>query len=262
MSYRDFKEGRHQQHQQEAYQQEAYADHHQAYYSLPAEAPADVRAEFLQKTYLHLGGAILAFAGLTAALVNSSLGATLTRTLFASPMTWLLFLVGFMMAGGVAQRWAMSGRSEGMQYAGLAFYVVIEAVMFTPLLYIAAKAPVFAGQNVIASAGVITLATFGGLTAWVLTSKRDFSFLGSALRVGMFAAMGLIVASAIFGFSLGLLFSFAMVVLAAGYILYTTSEVLHTYPVGSHVAASLALFAAVALMFWYILRIVMAFARE
>lgn len=257
MSYRDFKEGRHQQPQHEA-----YYDDHQAYFAVPAEAPADVRIEFLQKTYLHLGGAILAFAGLSAILVNSSFGVGMMNALRTSPFMWLLFLAGFMFGGGIAQSWAMSGRSEAQQYAGLGLYVVIEAVMFTPLLFIASNVPVFANQNVIASAGVITLVTFGSLTAWVLISKKDFSFLGGALRVAMFAAMGLIVASILFGFSLGLLFSFAMVVLAAGYILYQTSEVLHTYPVGSHVAASLALFAAVALMFWYVLRIVMAFARE
>ena len=246
MSYLDFKEGRQE----------------QAWYDVPAEAPADVRGEFIRKTYAHLGGAILAFAGVSAALVNSSFAPAMMKTLSASPFMWLIFLIGFMVAGGVAQKWAMSGRSQGMQYAGLAFYVLIEAVMFTPMLYMASHIPVFANQHVIASAGLITLVTFGGLTAIVMYTKKDFSFMGNVLRMGMFAAMGLIVASILFGFSLGLLFSFAMVVLAAGYVLYQTFEVLHTYPVGSHVAASLGLFAAVALMFWYVLRILMAFARD
>lgn len=246
MSYLDFKEGRHE----------------EVFYDVPAEAPADVRTDFIRKTYVHLGGAILAFAGLSAVLVNSSLATGMMDVLRTSRFMWLIFLVGFMLAGGVAQKWAMSGRSEGMQYAGLGLYVVIEALMFTPMLYIASNVPVFANQHVIASAGLITLVTFGGLTAVVMYTKKDFSFMGNVLRMGMFAAMGLIVASIFFGFSLGLLFSFAMVVLAAGYVLYQTSEVLHTYPVGSHVAASLGLFAAVALMFWYVLRILMSFGRS
>jgi FtsH-binding integral membrane protein len=66
------------------------------------------------------------------------------------------------------------------------------------------------------------------------------------------------VASIFFGFSLGLLFSVLMVAFAAGFILYDTSNVLHHYRIGQHVAASLALFASVALLFWYVLRIVMA----
>ena len=45
--------------------------------------------------------------------------------------------------------------------------------------------------------------------------------------------------------------------LASGYIVYHTSQILRQYPVGSHVAASLALFASIALLFWYILRILM-----
>ena len=57
---------------------------------------------------------------------------------------------------------------------------------------------------------------------------------------------------------IGLLFSGAMVVLAGGYTLYYTSNVLHHYRTDQHVAASLALFSAVALMFWYILRIFMS----
>jgi hypothetical protein len=50
--------------------------------------------------------------------------------------------------------------------------------------------------------------------------------------------------------------------LASGYILYDTSNVLHHYRIGQHVAASLALFAAVALMFWYMIQLVMSLNRR
>ena len=50
----------------------------------------------------------------------------------------------------------------------------------------------------------------------------------------------------------------AMIVLACGYILYDTSNILLHYRVGQHVAASLALFASVALLFWYVLQLVMS----
>jgi len=71
-------------------------------------------------------------------------------------------------------------------------------------------------------------------------------------------ALGLIVAGAIFGFNLGLWFSAGMVLLAAGAILYTTSNVLHHYGEDQYVGASLELFAAVAILFWYVLRIFMS----
>jgi hypothetical protein len=66
----------------------------------------------------------------------------------------------------------------------------------------------------------------------------------------------------VFGFGLGLLFSVAMVGLAGAAILYDTSKILHHYPPDRHVAASLELFASVALMFWYVLRILMRLSRR
>ena len=49
-----------------------------------------------------------------------------------------------------------------------------------------------------------------------------------------------------------------MVVLASGYILFYTSNILHEYRTDQYVAAALALFASVALLFWWVLRIFMA----
>jgi len=69
------------------------------------------------------------------------------------------------------------------------------------------------------------------------------------------------VASIIFAFSLGIIFSAAMVLFASAAILYDTSQVLHHYRTNQHVAASLSLFASVALLFWYVLRIVMSLRR-
>jgi FtsH-binding integral membrane protein len=74
-------------------------------------------------------------------------------------------------------------------------------------------------------------------------------------------ALGVIVCSLLFGFSLGNVFAGVMVAFAAGYILFHTSQVLHQYPTNAHVGAALALFASVALLFWYVLRI-MASSRR
>ena len=78
------------------------------------------------------------------------------------------------------------------------------------------------------------------------------------VTVGGCVALGVIVVSLLFGFSLGVLFSAAMVALAGGFILYYTSNVLHHYRPDQPVAAALALFAAVALMFWYVVRLFMS----
>lgn len=223
-----------------------------------AEAPEQERAQFIRLTYLHLGGAIVAFVALTAFWLQTPLTSAMMQVLAAHPASWLAFLGGFMLAGWVANAWAKSATSKPMQYAGLALYVLAESIIFIPLLYVAST---YAGPDVIPIAGLLTVLVFVGLSGTVFITKKDFSFLGKFLLVGMLAAMALIVGAILFGFTLGLLFSVAMVVLAAGYVLYYTSKVLHHYPVGSHVAASLALFSAIALLFWYILRIVMAARR-
>ena len=70
-------------------------------------------------------------------------------------------------------------------------------------------------------------------------------------------ALGLIAASFFLPISLGLWFSGAMVLFASGSILYNTSNLIHRYQPGEHVAASLSLFASVALLFWYVLQILM-----
>jgi FtsH-binding integral membrane protein len=49
-----------------------------------------------------------------------------------------------------------------------------------------------------------------------------------------------------------------MILFASGAILYSTSKVMHEYETHQHVAAALELFAAVALLFWYVLRVVIA----
>jgi FtsH-binding integral membrane protein len=220
-----------------------------------ATAPASARVAFIRRTYAHLAGAILAFIGIEAALLTSGLGEQLLAGLFAQRAAWIGLLVVFI-AGGFAAQWmARSRTAPGLQYAGLALYVLLWSVMFLPVLTIATK-PQFGGNPYVPlQAGIVTLAVFGALTAAVFWSGKDFSFLGPILWVGSFLALGFVIAAVIFGFSLGLVFCAVMVALAAGFIIYDTSNVMHHYGTDQHVAASLELFGSVALLFWYILRI-------
>ena len=89
-------------------------------------------------------------------------------------------------------------------------------------------------------------------------TRKDFSFLGSFLRFAGILALVLIACGVIFGFQLGTFFSVAMIGLAGAAILYDTSNVLHHYPEDRYVSAALSLFASVALMFWYVLRLFMS----
>jgi len=159
---------------------------------------------------------------------------------------WLLVMAGFMLVGWLASRTASSARSLTAQYAALAGYVAAEAIIFVPLLYVAEQyAP-----SMIRSAAAVTLVGFGGLTAVVFTTKKDFSFLGAFLRWAGIGALLMIGAGLVFGFQLGTYFSVGMIVLAGAAILYDTSNVMRSFPEDRYVAAALQLFASIALMFF------------
>src|SRR5437660_707505 len=80
---------------------------------------------------------------------------------------------------------------------------------------------------------------FGGLTAAVFLSGKDFSFLGPILWVLALIALGVVIAAAIGVLSLGFWFAVAMVALFCGFIVYDTSNVLHHYGTDQHVSAAL-----------------------
>ncbi|MDF2832316.1 Bax inhibitor-1/YccA family protein [Chryseobacterium indoltheticum] len=211
------------------------------------------KASFYKKTYLHVAFAILAFIGVETVLLNI-VPEQLILAMFAQRYLWLLIIGVFWLASFLATKWSLS-QSKSTQYMGLGFYVLLEAVIFLPLIYIAV---VYAGGSVIFQAATLTVAMFAGISAVAFTSKRDFSFLRNIITIGGFIAIGLIVAGMIFGFNLGLWFSVGMVILASATILYQTSKLKDAYVTNQYVGASLQLFASIMLLFWYILSILMS----
>jgi FtsH-binding integral membrane protein len=174
----------------------------------------------------------------------------------------LFVLGGMILVSYIADRWARSDTSQSMQYAGLSLYVVAEAVLFMPLLYFASQLELVRGQPIIATAGILTLILFVGLTAIVWMTGANFSWMRNVLFVAGIAAFGAILCSIFMGFSLGIWFTAAMIAFACGWILYDTSAIMHNYRVGQHVAASLALFASVMLLFWYVVQFVMQYTSN
>lgn len=217
-----------------------------------AQALPGERAAFIRRTYLHLAGALLAFVLLETYLVSSGAGRAIAETMLGS-FSWFIVLALFMGVSWLATWWANSATSKPLQYMGLALYTVAEAIIFLPLLFIVSSYG--DGYVTMAKAGITTIGMFLGITSVVFLTRKDFSFLGPILSIFGFAALGLIFASLLFGFSLGSIFAFVMVAFAGAAILYQTSNILHQYNTNQHVAASLALFASVALLFWYLLQI-------
>ncbi|KPH14082.1 Bax inhibitor-1 family protein [Chryseobacterium sp. ERMR1:04] len=220
---------------------------------LVAQSTDVEKASFYKKTYLHVALAILAFIGVEAVLLKV-VPEQLIVAMFAQRFAWLLIIGVFWLASVLAAKWSLS-QSKSTQYMGLGFYVLLEAVIFLPLIYIAM---VYSGAQVIFQAATLTVAMFAGISAVAFTSKRDFSFLRNIIVIGGFIALGLIVAGMIFGFNLGLWFSVGMVILASATILYQTSKLKESYATNQYVGAALQLFASIMLLFWYILSILMS----
>jgi hypothetical protein len=141
-----------------------------------------------------------------------------------------------------------------LQYLALAAFVMAQAIMFVPLLAIA----IAAQPGIVESAAGVTLLGTAGLTAVAFITRKDFSFLRSLLMWGGMLALVGIAASVLFGFAMGTWFSVAMIGFAGAAVLYDTSNILHHYPEDRYVGAALQLFASIALMFWYVLRLFMS----
>jgi FtsH-binding integral membrane protein len=215
----------------------------------------DAKVAFYKKTYSHVAGGVLAFFIAEYVLLQST---TVVEFMFSMTQgwRWLIMLGAFMFMTHYAESTALKTDDKNKQYMAYGVYILAEAVIFIPLIYIAISYT--NGFELINQAAIITLSLFSGLTAVVFITKKDFSFLRSILTVGFFIALGLIVAGLLFGFDLGLWFSVGMCVLAAGSILYQTSNLVHKYTNEQYIPAAIGLFASLMLLFWYVLRIFMS----
>jgi len=219
-------------------------------YSMPvSELSADARGSFLVRTYSHLALAIILFVGLEVWFFNSSIASAIVGVF--SSVSWLLVLGGFMILSWLATFLSQPSLSRPVQYGGLILCVLLQAIITVPLLAVANQS----APGTIASAAQATLGGFFLLTGVVVVTRKDFSFLRTFLIWGGLLGLATVVCAALFHFDLGTWFSVAMVVLAGGSMLYTTSSIMRDYPENADLAAAIQLFAAVALMFWYVLRL-------
>ncbi|HWN37699.1 MAG TPA: Bax inhibitor-1 family protein [Gammaproteobacteria bacterium] len=225
--------------------------------TLPSYAPvselsAEARSNFIWRTYGHVAAAILLFAGIETYLFSTGIALPMAQSMLQ--MNWLVILGGLMVVSWIATHVAHSAQSKPLQYVALVGVVVAQAIIFVPMLAIAmAKAP-----GMIESAVGVTLLGTGGLTAVALITRKDFSFLRGILVWGGILALVGIFAAVLFGFELGTWFSVAMIGFAGAAVLYDTSNILQHYPEDRYVGAAMALFASIALMFWYVLRLFMS----
>jgi FtsH-binding integral membrane protein len=229
-----------------------------------ADAPAADRAAFFRRTYGLVAIGFAAFAALLAIFfVGFDQRSGIAFAVFAglgsmisSLGGWsiLLVMLAFWGATTVAQSLAFNRASRGTQYAGLGLYVILEALIFIPLIGYVILSTKGNASTVLLPAGIVTAGMIAGLTALVFMTNLDFSFLKVAIILGSFAVLAIVIVAAIAGLSLGAWFSIAMIVLMATVILYQTNEIKNTLETDQHVAAAFILFSSFVTLLFYVIR--------
>ncbi|MDX1608890.1 MAG: Bax inhibitor-1/YccA family protein [Halofilum sp. (in: g-proteobacteria)] len=218
-------------------------------YTLQGRAEAGVLQtnKVIRNTYMLLSMTLL-FSALTAGasmMLNVGMGAY-----------WLSFLGGMALLF-VIPRFANSAAGIGLVFAftGLLGFGV------GPIIgaYVAAFSN---GAELVMTALGGTGVIFLGLSAYALTTKKDFSFMGGFLMVGILVAFLAGIGAAIFGLStLSLVVSAMFVLLMSGMILYQTSAIIHGGET-NYVLATISLYVSIYNLFLSLLHLLAAFAGE
>ncbi len=226
-----------------------------------ATATLSDRIAFIQKVYLMTLSGLAVFFAVGGGLAGGALlGIEPMRgiVIAMSQLHPLIYFLGFLGISWGAHRLSMV---PGLNVA--VFYGFSGALGLLSAALIAAAGSV-GGLAILAQALGLTVLTFGGLTAVVFFTRKDFSFLGGFLAVGMIIAilstLALIVASML-GAQIGML-SIALTIFTTlvfvGYILYDTSNILHRYSTDMVVPAALALLVDFVMLFRLILSLLLS----
>jgi FtsH-binding integral membrane protein len=205
-----------------------------------ASYSADVRAEFIRKVYSFF---------FLSMLVTVAVGAWAAQNAAAIMGYWpALMIAGLACIIGLS----FARRVQGLNVVLLYAYSAIQGAILGPLLTMYETR--FPG--IAAEAGWLTIAVFGGLTGYVFTSKRDFSFLGGFLFVALIA---LIVAGFVMFFIhaawMSMLYSIAGVVIFSGFVLYDTSMIMQRLGPEDAVIGAVTLYLDFINLFMFILRL-------
>ena len=196
-----------------------------------AEASVSERLGFIRKVYTLFFVAILfAIGGVVLGFNTPSLMVAIAR----SPWITLLLLMGGVIGTSMVRH------KPGINLAAFFGFTTFTGLVISPLLfYVSATNPAS-----ILQAGALTVGIFGGLTAYVFVSKKDFSFLRGMVWVGLIVVvLGGLLNMLIIGSS-GLSFALAAaaLILFSGFVLYDTSNIIRRYPTNEYVAGAMDLY--------------------
>ncbi|MBA3320593.1 MAG: Bax inhibitor-1/YccA family protein [Pyrinomonadaceae bacterium] len=214
-----------------------------------AQASVAERMSFIRKVYaLFFVGTLFAIGGVLLGFIFPELMFAVAR----HPWISLIVLLGGVM-GAQAVRLV-----RGVNLLALFGFTTLTGVIISPAIALYSQI----NPASILQAGVLTVGIFGGLTAYVFISKRDFSFLRGMVTIGLIvvvlsAVLNIFLASSAFSFAIAA----ASLLLFSGFVLYDTSNIIRRYPTNEYVAGALSLYLDAFNIFLALLRILNAGRR-
>ena len=208
------------------------------------------RVAFIRKVYaLFFAATLFAVGGVFIGISTPPL------LLFAAQHPWVMLIL---MLGGVFAAQALRHKPV-INLIALFGFTTFTGVVISPLLYYISRI----NPDSISQAGLLTVGIFGGLTAYVFISNRDFSFLRGMVTVGLIVVVLAGLMNVLFVGSMGIGFALAVatLLLFAGFVLYDTSNIIRRYPTNEYVAGALDLYLDAFNMFLALLRILNAGRR-
>lgn len=208
-----------------------------------AQASLEERTGFIRKVYaLFFLGILSGIGGILLGFAMPAVRAGIAQ----SPFIALLLMIGGVFAANALRL------KPGINVVALLGFTALTGVVISPAMaFFAIYNPVS-----IVQAGVLTVGIFGGLTAYVFISKKDFSFMRGMVVTGLIivflsALLNMFIASSAFGFAI----SVAALLLFSGFVLYDTSNIIRRYPTNEYIAGALSLYLDAFNIFLALLRI-------
>ena len=211
-----------------------------AQFKVAAQATVEERMAFLRKIYGLLSLSLMVAAGASwMALSNEAL------LQFTVQNRFILFIAEI---GAIFfAMWARHKENLGL----------IALFLFTFLTGLTAAPMLMAYGHAVPQAASLTAIIFVALSIYTVTSKKDFSFLGGMLTVGLvLLVVGSLLNAFIFQSSAtSFMFSSFGVFLFSGFIVYDTFNILNRYPTDEYISATLSLYLDILNLFMSLLHL-------
>ena len=213
-----------------------------------ARAPQRVFAtnKLIRNTYLLLS-LTLAMSAITAGIAMAT---------GAPTVHWVIMLAVF-----IGMPFLISSLRNSVWSLPLTFlFTGIMGYILGPIIGLYLQLP--NGSQIVATSFGLTAAVFIGLSGYALASRKDFSFMGGFLAVGLIVVLVAIVANIFLQLpALSLAISSAAVILMSGMILFDTSRMVNGGE-DNYVMMTVSLFANIYVLFTHMLNLVSGLSGE